>query len=688
MKAEARAAGLLLLVAIAVLLLAYQAPGDIFLDFGPNDGRYVRGFREDFEIDEPTLIHWTRDRAEVRLPFELRGPYDVTLRLKRHIEEPAELRLFLGGTLVQTFTIPQQDFSLRRIHYDNPEGGPFELDLVTTSADRRPLGVALDWMSVTPSRKFGAVRPATGAVLWMLSWVLVFYLLARLLGLSRLAGVVSGLLVLATLAAMAIGHKLWPVHVALTLGARAHAAILALSLLCLWRSRSSDSCFARPLARWAVLLVVGGMTVRLFALFHPDFYYPDVRTHSKFVSLLWTEGLRGFLSHHIENQHRHLLGLQYVGGRWLAFPYPPLLYLTIYPLSLLQLPVDDWMKLVPTVLLAVEALVVFSLAGKLGASPATSCLAVALHTTARVAAFRLAVASYAALFGHFWDVVFVLYLTFLFDRLTRPIYGVGLGLLAAISLLSYAGSALVLGLFVPFFCLALLAIHPRPRPTIVVATAGWSLVGALAATVLFYTQYLPELFPNGAAAAAAAAAGASSHGPALGGLIDLRLTPWTALSMAAHRLTLFYGWPYALVAAGALLVLLLRRDSTLHRLARPLAVAASGTYLGMNFLRSGLGSTHIFQFSKDDLVVLPLVALLVAGLLHRLARGGLASRVLATGLLAGWMVWGFSSLASDVRGRFLRPDYPPETGRPSRGENDAVSAGAFGLVQGLVGELE
>ena len=38
---------LLLLLSAGAFLLAFGAPGDIFLDFGPNDRRYVSGFRED-----------------------------------------------------------------------------------------------------------------------------------------------------------------------------------------------------------------------------------------------------------------------------------------------------------------------------------------------------------------------------------------------------------------------------------------------------------------------------------------------------------------------------------------------------------------------------------------------------------------------------------------------------------------
>ena len=63
----------LLLLASVVFLIAYQAPGGIFLSFGPNDFPYVSGFREDFEIDEPTFIHWSQKRGKVRLPFTLDG---------------------------------------------------------------------------------------------------------------------------------------------------------------------------------------------------------------------------------------------------------------------------------------------------------------------------------------------------------------------------------------------------------------------------------------------------------------------------------------------------------------------------------------------------------------------------------------------------------------------------------------
>jgi hypothetical protein len=232
-----------------------------------------------------------------------------------------------------------------------------------------------------------------------------------------------------------------------------------------------------------------------------------------------------------------------------------------------------------------------------------------------------------------------------------------------VSLLSHAGSVLVLGLFVPLLCVSLWLGSrrgERPPGKLVLAMAGWSLAGAVL-PALFYWQYVPELLEPGAAAPASTAGGLAT-------LVESRFTPLAALAMAWHRLRLFYGWPFAALATAALVALVLRQPR--RSLGVSLALAASGTYLGMNFLRAGLGSTHVFQFSKDDLVVLPLVVILVGAVVNRLASRGTAGRAAAALLAAAWVGFGLKSLGSDVRRRFIRPDYPPavesaEAGRPT-----------------------
>jgi hypothetical protein len=649
MKSEAIVfIGVLLLASIA-FLIAYQAPGDIFLSFGPNDFPYVSGFREDFEIDEPTFIHWSQKRGHVALPFVLdEAPLDIAFRYKRHVALPAEVRVFVGSTQVERFEAPQQDFTVRTIRLEhNPlPHEPVEISFLAQSPDPRPLGLALDWLQIRPQ---GRVIPTLEPFLYLLGVVAGLTIFVRLIGFSRRFTVFLALGAVSALVVWVVSHKLAPIHAASLLGWRFHVASILVITFFYVRRRDPNSVFSRPEARWAMLAFYLGTLVRLMGLFHSEFYYPDVRTHSKFVSLIWTEGLGGFFTDHIAHQHRHLLGLQLVGDKWLAFPYPPLLYLSIYPLSLLRLPVDDWMKFVPTLLAGIEGLVVFALAFRLGASSRAAATATWFHATAAVLAFRLTVASYASMFGHFWDTLVVLYLVIFFERMNRLAFGAGLATLIAISLLSYAGSALVLGLFIPAFVLVLLmrsqAQEDRGRAARV---ALWALIGALFAVSVFYIQYLPELTPG------LLDPNESITTPE--SLIAFEFTPLAALKMAAHRINIFYGPFFGLLAFVGIPLI---RKYLPDRLTLPLVAATLVTFFGLNFLRSGLGQTHIFQFTKDDLVLLPLATIVYGCLFDRLYKVGRAGRMVAVLLVAGWVTWGCIALARDVKIRFRRPDYPP-----------------------------
>ncbi len=653
MKTEVARAGALLAAASAMFLIAYQASSDIFLNFGPNDFAYVTGFREEFEIDEPTLIHWSRQRSQVRLPFVLPdGRFSISFRYKRHTRLAAEIRLFVNGGQVDRFIAPQQDFTVRTIVVEqNPSPWtPLEVTILAQSQDPRPLGLAMDWLQIRPS---GPVLPTPRALAYLLGLVAGLYLFPRLIGFSPRACLALGFAGALLLSLAAVFHKLAPLHAATVLGLRPHLAVLLVLAFIRLLGRRADSAFARPEARWALLAFYLGTMVRLLGLFHPEFFYPDVRTHSKFVSLIWTEGLVGVFSDYIHYQHQHLLGLQLVGDRWLAFPYPPLLYLTIYPLSLLRLPVEDWMKIVPTVLVGVESLIVYAFACRLGGSGRAAAAAACFHATAPLVAFRLTVASYAALFGHFWDTLVVGYLLYFYQKMDRVPVGLGLAVLVAASILSYAGSALVLGLFIPAFSLAILLRRKDPGDVgKASATALWALGGALLAIGLFYVQYVPELLPGGMRQATAAGSSAT--------LIDLQLTPMAALATTIHRLNLFYGPFFGLLVLVALPWV---RKKFSHRLTFPLGFATLFAFVGLNFLRSGMGDTHIFQFTKDDLVLLPLAAIVLGGLVDRLADRNRMARVAAYGILIGWVGWGAAALARDVKSRFIRPDYPPPVAR-------------------------
>jgi hypothetical protein len=174
-------------------------------------------------------------------------------------------------------------------------------------------------------------------------------------------------------------------------------------------------------------------------------------------------------------------------------------------------------------------------------------------------------------------------------------------------------------------------------------------VGALSAIALYYIQYIPELAPGWLGGTETSAAAPSE-------LIQLRVTPLAALGTAAYRVYRFYGPLYGLLIFFALPFV---RRKLSHRLVFPLAFGTLVAFFALNFLRSGLGETHIFQFTKDDLLLLPLAVIVYGVLVDTLALRSRWGKAVATALLAGWIAWGTVELVRDVRVRFRRLDYPP-----------------------------
>jgi hypothetical protein len=198
-------------------------------------------------------------------------------------------------------------------------------------------------------------------------------------------------------------------------------------------------------------------------------------------------------------------------------------------------------------------------------------------------------------------------------------------------LLSYTGGALVQGLFIPAFSVAILLSRRDGNDSgLAVRTAVWALVEALATTAAYYVQYIPELAPGWL--------GDTRFFLPLRELIELPVTPLAALGTAACRTHRFYGPLFfgLLMFFGLPLV----RRKLSHRLVFPLAFGTLAAFLSLNVLRSGLGKTHIFQFTKDELVLLPLTAIVYGLLVETRALRGRWRKALASALLAGWVVGG------------------------------------------------
>jgi hypothetical protein len=646
MTGDLKVLGAVLLAAAFALGLAFQAPTSLFVDLGPNDGPYVSDFRSEFEIDGDDLIHWSQRQGRITLPFHAGpGPVSISFRYKRHTELPAEMRVFLGVEPIDRFMAGPGDFVVRTIEVDASAATRLDLTFSAVSSEPRPLGLAFDWLSVRAAPFRTPILPTFEALVAVLVFIGAIYVLPRFMGFSRRASAaIAGAGVLLLIFA-ASGNKLFPIHVATSLGWRFPLFSAAVVAFARFRGRRPSSAFSRPEARFALLAFFLGTTLRLAGLFHPEYFYPDVRTHSKFVSLIWTEGSEGFFDAFIENQERHLLGLELVGDSWVPMPYPPLLYFLVYPFSRLQLPVEDWMKLIPTFVIGIESLFCFALAVRLGAPARLGAVAAAFHATAPMVAFRLVRAFYPGVVGHFLDFLVGIYLAYSFEKLQKSRAALALLALATVALVSYSGSPLALGFFLPSFA-AVLALRPKAREDRARAL-NVLVAAALAATIafsVFYVQYVPVLL--------------SATGEGGGTLVDSRFTPFAAVQTAFDRLMRWYGPIFtALFGLG----LFASRKFFPERPSGELATAVVATFLGLNLVRAGLGDTTAFESTKDEMLLLPLAALVLAGLAERGLSGSRWKRALAAALVTGWVLWGTLFFASHVRSRFQRTAFPETT---------------------------
>jgi len=618
------------LAAAAWLLPAFAAhhARPAVLNLGPNDFDYVTGFREDWERDRMTRFHWTTRHAEVRLPVLVAGEgHRLTARVRRHLIEPARVMMRVEGRLITSFDIQADPrVAYRVIGADLPpmEGRtPFVLTIDSTSADPRPLGLALDWLQIertSPTARFdllGATRLA------LLLVVIVAFVAPRLAGASTRAAALHG----SALAGAAIAGCAWDVLATERIAREGWAVYATVAVLAVVFARGPrprkaleipDSAVAGAL----VIIVLAALALRLLILLHPGFYYPDVRVHALFAWQLARSGLVGFLRTFTENQYRYSLGLQMENGHWYAFPYPPAFYMLCWPLvTLARMRPEVAVSVLAAVVNSLEAFLVFGIARRLRAEGSTATAAAAALAVLPLFLARLSLAYFPAVVGHAVDAIVILYLLARWRELDRPRVVLTLATLLALALLTYTQSLLNFAVLMPLFLVVLLArdhsAETRRRAMgLVVAGA----LGAVLSLVVFYGRYVPtfldmqrgvpmpeerillekprtpvpeeELAPQ------------EPDDPYAGPTFD----PGRGLRKAAWRLYVFYG-PFALaVIAG--LVLAWRAQASAPHAAFILAWALS--YLVLNLLSGGLPGPNLVRYNKDLEIVAPLFCLALA----------------------------------------------------------------------------
>jgi hypothetical protein len=624
------------LAAAAWLLPAFGAhhARPAVLNLGPNDFDYVTGFREDWERDRMTRFHWTTRHAEVRLPVLLAGEgHRLTARVRRHLIEPARVTMRIEGRLVTSFDIQADPrVAYRVIGADLPpmEGRtPFVLTIDSTSADPRPLGLALDWLQIertSPTARFdllGATRLA------LLLVVIVAFVAPRLAGASARAAALHG----SALASAAMVGCAWDVLATERIAREGWAVYAALAVLAVLfaRGRRSRKALEIPdpaVAGALVILVLAALALRLVILLHPGFYYPDVRVHALFAWQLARSGLVGFLRSFTENQYRYSLGLQMENGHWYAFPYPPAFYMLCWPLvTLARMRPEVAVSVLAAAVNSLEAFLVFGIARRLRAQGSTATAAAAALAVLPLFLARLSLAYFPAMVGHAVDAIVILYLLARWRELDRPRVVLTLAALIALALLTYTQSLLNFAVLMPLFLVVLLArdhsAETRRRAMgLVVAGA----LGAVLSLVVFYGRYVPTFFDMQRGVPMPEErillekprtpvpeeelAPQEPDDPYAGPTFD----PGRGLRKAAWRLYVFYG-PFALAVIAGLVLTWRAQASSPHAafiLAWPLS------YLVLNLLSGGLPGPNLVRYNKDLEIVAPLFCLALASVGERL----------------------------------------------------------------------
>lgn len=581
------------------------------LDLGPNDASYLEGFTPEAEIEDGVATHWTSTHAGVRLPLQASGPATLAFRYARVLPETAVVDVSAAGRAVERFTCRGGRFEERRVPLGTLEATPLDARFDVDSHDRRGLGLKLDWLRFEiggGGRVRLGPRPAWLAVL-LEAWLLA---LLRFAGFGRRAAFLASLPLAFALGAGALFAPFVLAHLlgklALATAACGSAAALLLR--------------SRPGGRWALCVFLAAYVVKGAGVFHPAFFYPDVRLFQRYVLAL-DEAQGGLAERGVTAQRETNTAYpRQVAGKAYAFPYSPLFFVPFTWLPKGPALVQDAQRHVGLLAGASEVLLVFALAGLVfgraagvGAALASALLPVGYS--------RLLYAMWPTLTGHVFDVLAI---TAALLALSRPaearsLLRATLASLAALGL--YVSSLINLGAF--FASLALLTRGRAWR-----LLAGYVLA-ALVVVAALYQPFLRALFGEILPAVLGGARMGAADGAASGGLLP-----------ALQRIPMFYGWGWpALAIAG---FVLLRRQA--GEAARQALTACALAFVLLVLLRAfGAG---LFRDLKEITFVAPLVALLAGAALEELWRRGRAGRLASALIVAGlatfcaeryWFYW-------------------------------------------------
>jgi hypothetical protein len=629
-------AALLLLAAVPLVAAFVGRRGaiDVRMNLGPGDAPYVSGFEPHYEINDKVAVHWTTRRAEVRLPLEVRGaPLVLRYRFARFLPQPARVSIALHGHEVDAFTLDRKRFQERSVPVPALPKTPLTVSVFAEAAGY-DLGVLLDWVrfDVGPGavlRLRGAARYAPAA------------LVAILFGLLRASGFgTRSAALMAAPWAVVLGAFLlrdpWLTHrllsgLPLTL-ALLGSLVVGIGRGIAWKRdsrRPSGKCEGSPESGeggarvrrdlpLVFALVAYALLLRGAAVNHPDFYYPDLRTHARLALVVRQAGL-DFLRSPSPHIWMHGVWRTQAHGKTYAFPYTPAFHV---PFALSGAGYDaliSSMKLAGAAVSTVPLVLVWALARRFEVSPLGAVLMVLIPTYTS----RLSFAFLPALFGHAVDMALVWWLAGNLDHIRAPrVLAAGAALVGAAQL-AYVSGVVNLPVFTAALAGAEAATHRERRARRALAVLAMGALGSLLAVAVYYRDFLP-MAADVAGRVLSGERGAASRYPVQG---------FAEVAWARTR-DFFDGLYPPLALAG--FALTWRRPA-----ARSLVLAWAATYAVLLLGRAKV--PDVFLHGHDTLLATPLVCLLAGVAVAWLWSKGSWPRVSAVLLLLVLAVQGFLS---------------------------------------------
>jgi hypothetical protein len=631
-RGRARDAALVALVVVAPLVAALSGSRSaraITLNFGPGDAPYVAGFTPAYEIDDKVGTHWSTYHGRVDLPLTVNADEAILVhRFARVFPQTAVTEVAIAGRVIDRFESRGGIFEERRSAVGPMAGEPVAIRVDADSHERQDRGLKLDWMRLEMPRG-GTVR-LHGAARWTPAVVVALVLILLVLAgwpVPRAAALAAPV---ATLLAAGLWIDPWMTHrllrgIALALVLFGGAGIL----LARWQLRRG-----RALAesvRVLTALALLAFLIRAAEVNHPDFYYPDQRTHARLVAKVREKGLQFFVSPSVAIAE-HGVWRTEAYGRVYAFPYSPAFHLPFTALPLAYDTLLAAMKVTAAAVSVVPLVLLWAMARRLGASTAGAFLMVFIPTYTS----RLSFAFFPSLFGHAVDMAFVLWLAGNVDRITeRRTWIAGAAWVAACQL-AYVSGVINISLLVTVLAVVT-ALSGRRRAAIAILAMG--AAGSMASVALYYRDFLP-MAGDIASRVLAGAARAPSRYP---------VRP--ILAVAWERTRDFFHFVYPVFAV--LGVWLLLRSETAGEderwpIRKRLIVAWLATYALLLVGRARV--PDVFLHGHETLLITPLVCLAAGEAVAVYARGGGRARgVLAMSVLAvEGLLWQWRAIAEQL----------------------------------------